>query len=441
MIDIKLKEIADRLGKSIMDISRETGLNRNTVTDLYHNNVDGIKFSTLDLLCDTYGLSLADLLFRKEIRIGASPASKIVREIQTASPFFSWFRLNALHSPLAPYFDAGIGKIYAFFVRENAELFFDRIEANRCAQSIYRRYSRAGIDEVYAAFIRSRDQLLSSLDTLSSQPLKQFIGTDLIKTFQRSCDLYADMLSVSAWLDAFDFGMRDDIVRQIQIAHVFSTADISILLASGESSMSVTRRLALLNLVKTFTQQYSSDQVKIFINDHKDAQRFMRQYPFISNDSLAASLNAYASMPRILEQELDTLTHLPQRHVKALKAVLQAHGMRANPLSFFSKLTTWREERDEIDLHARFQLERMLRVVAERSHLTYAFARCLLPQELKHALNGLVTERTLQHRYEQGMLVALEHGEYKVYEGEHAVSVQDDLASRYLSQLEYADIS
>lgn len=445
MIEIKLKEIADRLGKSIMDISRETGLNRNTVTDLYHNKVDGIKFSTLDLLCDTYGLSLADLLYRQEIRIGASPASKIVREIQAASPFFSWFRLNALHAPSATYFDAGVGKIYAFFVRENAELFFDRIEANRCAQSIYRRYSRGGMDEVYAAFIRSRDQLLSSLDTLSSQPLKQFIGTDLIKTFQRACDLYADMLSVSAWLDAFDFGMVDDNVQQMQKAHSFSAADTPILLASGESSISITRRLALLNLAKTFTQQYSkkysSDQVKIFINDHKDAQRFIQQYPFISNDSLAASLDAYASMPHVLEQELDTLTHLPQRHAKALKAVLQAHGMRANPLAFFSKLTAWREERDEIDLRARFQLERMLRVVAERSHLTYAFAQCLLPQELKHALNGLVTERTLQHRYEQGMLVALEHGEYKVYEGEHAVSVQDDLASRYLSQLEYADIS
>ncbi len=445
MIEIKLKEIAGRLGKSVMDISRETGLNRNTVSGLFHNQVDGIKFSTIDLLCDTYGLNFTDLLSRKESRVGAAPASRIVREIQTAAPFFSWFKLNALHAPSAAYFDGGIGKLYAFFIREGAELYIDRVEANRCAQAIYRRYGRSGLAGVHSAFVQAKDQLQSLLNTVSTQPIEQFIGTDLIKIFERVSDLYADSLAVSAWLDAFDYGTRDDLVRQIQKAHSFSAADISLLLTSGETTASVRRRIALLHLAKEFIRQspnnQTSDQIRSFVSSHKDAQDYLKRYPFISKEALAASLRAYASMPPVLEQELETLTHLPQRHAKALKAVLSAHGMRNNPLSFFSALSAWREERDEIDAAALFQLERILRAVAKKTRLSYSFARYLLPQEVKHALNGLVSERTLQHRYEQGMLVALEHGEYKAHEGEYAASLQDDLASRYLSQLEYADVS
>jgi putative transcriptional regulator len=444
MIEIKLKEIADRLGKSIMDIARETGLNRNTVTDLYHNRVDGIKFSTIDLLCETYGLSLADLLYRKEVRVGATPASKIVREILSTTPFFSWFKLNALHTPPPAYFDSGIGKIYVFFVREGAELYIDRMEASRCAQSIYRRYGRGGLGEVHTVFVRAKDQLRSSLDTISTQPLEQFVSGDLLKLFQRLSDLYSDMLAASAWLDAFDYGVRNEIVQQIQNAHALSMSDVSVLLASGETTSSVTRRLTLLQLVKEFIRQYPNDhaidKIELFIGNAKDAQHYMGRYPYFLKEIVIASLAAYAAAPHILEQEFDTLTHLSQRHAKDVKAVLSAHGLRVNPLSFLSLLSAWRDERDEIDIYVRVTLERILRVVAKKARLTFSFASYLLPQEVEHALNGLVNERTLQHRYEQGLLIALEHGEYKVHEGEFAVSVQDDLASRYLSQLEYADV-
>ena len=64
MINITLKEIAQRLGKNSSQIARETGINRNTINALMHNKVDGIKFETIDVLCESYGIDLKDLLER-----------------------------------------------------------------------------------------------------------------------------------------------------------------------------------------------------------------------------------------------------------------------------------------------------------------------------------------------------------------------------------------
>src|SRR3989344_3142204 len=108
MVEIRLKSIANRLGKSVSDSAREAGLNRNTVTGLFHDKVDGIKFATIDLLCDTYGIRLEDLIVRKETRVGAAPGSRIIREVRMEPPFFSWAPLHALHKPPAHFFQDGV---------------------------------------------------------------------------------------------------------------------------------------------------------------------------------------------------------------------------------------------------------------------------------------------------------------------------------------------
>lgn len=445
MIEIMLKEIASRLGKSITDIAHETGLNRNTVTDLFHNKVDGIKFSTIDTLCETYGLTLQDLVSRKEFRIGAAPTSKIVREIRTITPFFSWLILNALHKPSPQFFDMGIGNIYAFFIRDGAELYFDQREANRCARAIYERYRKDALEEVYSAFTQSRDQILANIRGLATQPLKQFVSSDLIKAFQRLSDVSADLLSVSAWLEVFDFGIRDEIVHQMQKAHQFSQAEITLLLASGETASSITRRLAVLQLsqiaLETNVFKASDDALKLFISTHRDAKSILITYPYISEDALLGDLKMYVTNPDIVTAEKEELDHLSRHHKKAVRDALQAHGLRLNPLAFFAKLTHWRDERDETLLRIDFQMQSILNIVSKRSNISPTLAPYLLPQELEPVQTGLVTERTLRHRSENGLLIALEHGNYRVYEGEQAVSVQDDLASRCLSQLAYENLS
>ncbi len=443
MIEVTLKEVAERLDKSISDIARETGLNRNTITDLFHNKVDGIKFSTIDTLCETYGLKLEDLVVRKEFRIGAAPASRIIREIRpSASPFFSWLYLNALHSPTRQFFDRGIGNVYAFFIRDGAEFYFDRREANRSARMIYEQYRRNGLDEIHQTFLRARDQLSSLIDTLSKQPLNQYVGPDLIKTFQRLTELSADFLSVSAWIDLLDFGVRDELVEQLKRAHGLSSAECSVLLASGDVTSSITRRIDLLKLAQTvLATKTSRTALDTFLTEHRDAKRFSLQYPHISLENLKEQLVAYCTHPQLIKSEFEELSQFPKSHVKTTRAILNAHNLRLNPFAFFATIASLRDEREEMSARIRFQMERILRVLAKRANLSSAGSHSLLPQELESSQSGLVSENTLKHRFEQGFLIALEQGSYRIHEGEQAVSVQDDLASRYLSQLAYEDLS
>lgn len=434
MIEIRLKNIADRLGKSITDIARETGLNRNTVTDIYHGEVDGIKFSTIDALCDTYGLNLHDLIARKEFKIGGVPKSRIIKDIRSESPYFSWLFLDALHKPSEQYFDIGAGNIYAFFVGDRSEWYFDRVQVNRCAQRIYENFSEKNIGEVNASFIRARDQLMAYVSALADQPLEQYIGNDLIKTGRRLSELAADMLAVSAWIDAFDFGVRDDIVAQAQKAHGFTPMETSILMASGENSRSIIRRLDVLDLAEKCTK--SNKKPEDFVIENREAKRFLHEYPFVSLADLASSITAYVSNTAWLANEKELLSHLSRKHAEEMRHVLRKHKIRLNPLAFFAKLAAWREERDEIEQYFRFQMRRILDVAAVRFHINPSFAPFLLPQELMHAQSGLIADHVLRHRGEDGFLLSLEHGTCNASEGERAISIQDDLASRYLSQLE-----
>lgn len=48
----------------IIDVARETGLNRSTVTLLYNETVQRIELDSIDKLCDLFDCEVADLLER-----------------------------------------------------------------------------------------------------------------------------------------------------------------------------------------------------------------------------------------------------------------------------------------------------------------------------------------------------------------------------------------
>jgi putative transcriptional regulator len=50
----------------IVDVARETGLNRNTITLLYKETAQRIELEALDKLCDLFDCQVADLLERVE---------------------------------------------------------------------------------------------------------------------------------------------------------------------------------------------------------------------------------------------------------------------------------------------------------------------------------------------------------------------------------------
>ena len=66
MIRCHLSRLMGEYKMNIADVSRETGLNRNTVTLLYKETASRVDLDAMDKLCDLFNCKVGDL-FEKEI--------------------------------------------------------------------------------------------------------------------------------------------------------------------------------------------------------------------------------------------------------------------------------------------------------------------------------------------------------------------------------------
>jgi putative transcriptional regulator len=64
MIRCHLAKLMGERKLKIVDVARETGLNRNTVTLLYKETAQRIDLDAIEKLCDLFNCEVADLLER-----------------------------------------------------------------------------------------------------------------------------------------------------------------------------------------------------------------------------------------------------------------------------------------------------------------------------------------------------------------------------------------
>ena len=62
MIKVHLSRVMGERKINIAELSRLTELHRNGITKLYYEKTDGIKFETLEKLCDALDCEITDLL-------------------------------------------------------------------------------------------------------------------------------------------------------------------------------------------------------------------------------------------------------------------------------------------------------------------------------------------------------------------------------------------
>jgi len=65
MIKCHLARLMGERKMKIMDVARETGLNRNTITLLYKETAQRIDLNAIDKLCELFDCEVKDLLERK----------------------------------------------------------------------------------------------------------------------------------------------------------------------------------------------------------------------------------------------------------------------------------------------------------------------------------------------------------------------------------------
>ena len=64
MIRCHLARLMGERKMKIVDVARETGLNRNTVTLMYKETAQRIDLEAIDKLCELFGCEVGDLLER-----------------------------------------------------------------------------------------------------------------------------------------------------------------------------------------------------------------------------------------------------------------------------------------------------------------------------------------------------------------------------------------
>ena len=66
MIKIHLSKIMGEKKLKIADIVKETGINRGTITRMYHETAQRVELDVLDKLCGYFNCQVSDLLERIE---------------------------------------------------------------------------------------------------------------------------------------------------------------------------------------------------------------------------------------------------------------------------------------------------------------------------------------------------------------------------------------
>ena len=61
-IKINLSKLLGERKLRASEVARQTGINKNTLSSLYNENVSGIKFDTLENLCKFLNCSVGDLI-------------------------------------------------------------------------------------------------------------------------------------------------------------------------------------------------------------------------------------------------------------------------------------------------------------------------------------------------------------------------------------------
>jgi putative transcriptional regulator len=67
MIRCHLSRLLGERKLKISDVARDTGINRGTLTRLYHETAERIELEVLDKLCEYLRVSVSDLLERVKV--------------------------------------------------------------------------------------------------------------------------------------------------------------------------------------------------------------------------------------------------------------------------------------------------------------------------------------------------------------------------------------
>lgn len=440
MINFKLKELAQKINKNISDLSRETGINRNTITAIFHNQINGIKFSTLEKLCEKYNWTIEELLSYAPTATNKISPNNIYRQQGEMVPFTIWPAIAILNQEKNKYFtDYGD---FDFYFKQGYWFLYLRINTiEKLAEIIYRDYQdKLKIDNFYNGFLLKADELKNIYLSLDPEEIVDFSQGEIIEFWNKLRPVYEAFWSWSSFIDVFDAGVDKEKIKELAKRYGFSTEEISILTTPTEMTFINEKKLALLSLAKKIKPSGQSSRdgyLEKLVETRADFKKYRKDFDYyqtnyvtikhLTTKEIVKELKKYLSDKKLLNDEYEKLVNYHLDQEKAIEKILKKYKLKENPLYFFARLTIWREKRKQINLMGIHLLFYILAALECQTGIAQKYLSYLLPIEIESLFRGAIDSRTLHRRYNQGIMIINRDDNCKIISGDEAVSLKTEL--------------
>lgn len=441
MITVKLNEIAHKLAKNSSEIARETGINRNTINALMHNKVDGLKFPTIERLCQTYGLNLADLIeYQAESPTVGPEAQKMAKQQAALALFYMWPWFTSLGNFPSEYFDYQYANAFLYIKGGMAQLYQPFDEYHKMASAFYRKYSDPKrLDVFIAAFqtaARAGEQFYLDNDAKRIASLSK---PELMEFFRKYRQASTQLWRISAFHESFEMSFERETIKKIAQAKRLTDEEVAILSAMDRPSFHDERRLSLINLARTYLAGRKGD-LEEFLNNDPRSKEFQKDYGYYKNSmagpqpqtmrELAQEMGKFVTDGAYLEKEYKKLADWVPDRERMVSKILQRHRLKSNPLAFFSRMAYLRERRKQVVSMLVSVAGWILSAVEKQTGMDRKYLDFLSHEEISGVLKGLVSQETLKERAEDALLIQAGKDEYKLIMGAEADSVHQELEGK-----------
>lgn len=439
MVSLKLAEVAKRLGKNISQIAEETGLNRNTVTALYHGKVDGIKFETVEVLCNTYHLALTDLLDYASASKKDEQDPKWYRQEDKVVPFTCWPWLMALNLTPSTKIKTGYGKANIYFCQDSGYVYWEHVAINTYAKEIFRILGDSTErKKVYAEYEKHAHTLEKLYRHTALEDVLVYDMKTLLGFYDHVWRIYEKFWHQSLFIDSLDAGVDQKLIRTIVERYKFTPDEVAILTTPEGMTFHQERLLMLTSMAKRWARRRDSlnaKSLRTFVQTDPEVALYRKTFDYThSNYALVRHMTedeVYEDILRrvgdkeSLNKERQALVSYSEERRKQTENVLRKHNLKENPLALFADLTFWREHRKKINLMGFHLLDAVLDWLERHSGITKADLKYLCYDEIQAVLKGSITQDALKRRREEGMMVMTDGETYQVIVGAQASSLRD----------------
>ncbi|MEK7202315.1 MAG: PEP-utilizing enzyme [Patescibacteria group bacterium] len=445
MATIKLAEIARKLGKSATDISRDTGINRNTINALMKGSVEDVKFSTLEKICKIYNIQISDILDDVDVlnKHQAKSKQKNVRKLYKQEgeivPFTCWpWALVAGSFTLKR--DEEIidfGQLDLYFKGDYGIGYWDLNSLKNVASTFYAFYSdKDKYSKLYGKYLyysaEIEDIYLESHEIVS----RELDDVQIRSIFEKLKSAYKGFWDYSLFIDAFDTGVDQERINQIAKEKNLDKKSVEVLTMPVEMTFADERKYAFLSLIEDAS--ISTKDAEKFLGKNKDAiEQYRKKFDYyksnythikhITLEEMKDEANKYLEDKSVFKEEFKKLEQYEKDKHREIDKVLKKLQLKENPLWFFSNLTYWREHRKKVNLMGIHALDFILSAIEDKTGIQKKYLRYLSFDEVDNVIKGLIPSSTLENRYNEGVLITILGNSYKIYEGAEANSIKKDL--------------